>query len=70
MAKFRRKTLRRMSPTTRKIARLLGELHSVELRLTNLMPDIQRMESDSQALFNRKEFESEAKPTQDTIFEN
>jgi len=70
MARFRRKTLRRMSPTTRKIARLLGELHSVESRLTNLMPDIQRMELDSHAPFNRKEFEHEAEPAQDTIFED
>ncbi len=50
---YRRKTLRYMSPTTRKVARLTGELESVSRRLKNLIPDLARLESDSQALLNR-----------------
>jgi hypothetical protein len=49
---FRKKTLRVMSPTARKVARLTGELESVSRRLKNLIPDIQRLDLDSNALFN------------------
>ena len=52
---YRKKTLRSMSPTTRKVARLLGELGSIERRFKNLMPEIQRLELDSQALANATE---------------
>ena len=49
---YRKKTLRSMSPTTRKVARLIGELSSVERRLKNLLPEIKRIEFESQALLN------------------
>lgn len=49
---YRKKTLRSMLPTTRKVARLIGELESVDKRLKNLIPDLQRMELESQALQN------------------
>jgi len=49
---YRKKTLRIMSPTARKVARLTGELDSVSRRLKNLIPDIQRLDLDSKALFN------------------
>ena len=49
---YRRRTLRRMSPTARKIARLTGELDSVSRRLKNLIPDLQRLDLESQALQN------------------
>lgn len=47
---YRKKTLRRMSPTVRKVARLAGELDSVSRRLKNLLPELQRLELDSKAL--------------------
>lgn len=47
---FRKKTLRLMSPTSRKVARLAGELDSVSRRLKNLIPDLQRLELDAAAL--------------------
>jgi len=50
---YRKKTLRTMSPTTRKVARLIGELESVNKRLKNLIPELQKLEADSQALYNR-----------------
>ena len=50
MALFRKKTLRRMSPTARKVARLAGEAESVARRLKNLIPELQQLDLDSQAL--------------------
>ena len=47
---YRKSTLRSMSPTTRKVARLIGELSSIERRLKNLLPDIRNIEFESQAL--------------------
>ena len=49
---YRKKTLRSMLPTTRRVARLIGELESVDKRLKNLIPDLQRLELESQALNN------------------
>jgi len=51
---YRKKTLRTMSPTARKVARLTGELESVSRRLKNLIPDLQRLDLDSRALFESK----------------
>lgn len=48
---FRRLTLRRMSPESRKVAKLINELESVSNRLHNLLPKIEAMESDSKALW-------------------
>ncbi len=47
---YRKKTLRSMSPTARKVARLIGELDSVARRLKNLIPELQQLELDSKAL--------------------
>ena len=52
---YRRKTLRSMSPTTRKVARLIGELVSIERRLKNLLPEIKEIEFEAQALKNAKQ---------------
>ncbi len=50
---YRRKTLRQMSPVTRKLARLRGELASVDRRLANMIPEVQSIEMESQALRNQ-----------------
>ena len=47
---FRKKTLRIMSPTARKVARLIGELDSISRRLKNLIPELQELDLDSRAL--------------------
>jgi hypothetical protein len=47
---YRKKTLRTMSPTARKVARLVGEQVSIALRLKNLIPDLQRLDLNSRAL--------------------
>ncbi len=49
---YRRKTLRTMSPTTRKLARLAGEAGSLERRLKALVEEVQSLEHDSRALRN------------------
>lgn len=51
---YRKKSLRKMSPTARKVARLAGELDSVSRRLKNLIPELQQIELDSKALANAK----------------
>ena len=52
---FRRATLRRMPPVTRKYAKLLNELDSILRRGKNLVEDISRLELDSRALAHAKE---------------
>jgi len=51
---YRKKTIRKMSPTARKVARLAGELDSVSRRLKNLIPELQQLDLDSQALAHAK----------------
>jgi hypothetical protein len=41
---YRKKTLRKMSPVTRELARLTGEVASVQRRLKGLVAKIQVME--------------------------
>ncbi len=52
---YRKSTLRRMHPVTRKYAKLLGELESVLRRGKNLVEEIQRLELDSRALAYARE---------------
>ncbi|MBA7648475.1 hypothetical protein ES703_56261 [subsurface metagenome] len=52
---YRKATLRRMPPVTRKYARLLNDLESVLRRGKNLVEEISRLELDSQALAHAKE---------------
>jgi len=44
-----------MPPVTRKYARLLGELESVLRKGKNLVPELSRIEFESQALAHAKE---------------
>ena len=52
---YRKATLRRMPPVTRKYAKLLGELESVLRKGKNLVEEIQHLELDSRALAHAKE---------------
>lgn len=56
---LRKKTLRRMLPTTRKVARLQGEIASVGRRLKSLLDDIGRLELESRALHARQNYYKE-----------
>lgn len=47
---YRKLTLRRLSPVTRKLARLIGELESTTTRAKHLLEEVHRLEHDSQAL--------------------
>ena len=49
---YRKRTLRSMTPVTRKLARLAGEAGSLERRLKNLVAEVQRLELDAKALEN------------------
>ncbi|MBA7589654.1 hypothetical protein ES708_31742 [subsurface metagenome] len=53
-----------MLPTTRKVARLIGELDSTARRLKNLIPDLQRLEMESKALYNSRSEEAKPLPKQ------
>ena len=52
---YRKTTLRKMPPVTRKYAKLLGELESVIRKGKNLVEEIARLELDSRALAHAKE---------------
>lgn len=52
---YKKKTLRIMSPTARKVARLIGEQESIARRLKNLIPELQSLELDSKALSTAKQ---------------
>jgi len=52
---YRKATLRRLPPVSRKYARLLGELDSVLRRGKNLVGEITRLELDSRALAHARE---------------
>lgn len=47
---FRKQTLRRMAPTSRKLAKLIGELESTTRRLKHLLEEVSRQERDAAAL--------------------
>lgn len=66
---LRKRTLRKMLPVTRKVARLNGEIGSINRRLKNLIPEIARLEFESQALKNAKQGgNDESQQTADIIF--
>ena len=68
---YRKRTLRKMSPTTRKIARLIGELDSITRRLKSLIPEIRDIEFQSQALATAKQItETPIKEPETELFPN
>jgi len=57
MAVYQSKTLRRMPPETRKLAKLVNEADSLVRRLRNRVPEIAQLERDSIALYKRRDAE-------------
>jgi len=53
---YRRKTLRRLTPEARKLAKLIGELESVSRRLKSLVPIVERLEIDVRAELKRQAY--------------
>lgn len=51
---YRKATLRRMPPETRKYAKLLNDLESILRRGKNMVETISRLELDSRALANAR----------------
>lgn len=62
---MRKKTLRRLSPVARKVARLAGEADSISRRLKNLVPVIQQLELDAEALKTAKQSVPSVLPPQE-----
>jgi len=54
---YKKKTLRRMQPVTRRYARILNDLDGVLRRLRNLTEEVASLELDSRALHNRQKHE-------------
>jgi len=54
---YRKTTLRRMQPVTKRYARNLNSLQGILKRLQNLTQDIARLELDSTALLSSKKHE-------------
>jgi len=52
---YRKSTLRKMPPVTRKYAKLLGDLESVLRKGKNLVSELSRIEFESQALAQARE---------------
>lgn len=42
---YRKKSLRGMKPLSRKLAEMINEIHSIERRINNLIPEVQRIET-------------------------
>ena len=53
---YRKKTLRRLTPEARKLAKLIGELESVSRRLKSLVPIVERLEIDVRAELKRQAY--------------
>jgi len=53
---YRKKTLRRLTPEARKLAKLIGELESVSRRLKSLVPIVERLEVDVRAEQKRQTY--------------
>ena len=53
---YRKKTLRRLTPEARKLAKLIGELESVSRRLKSLVPVIDSLEIDRRAELKRQAY--------------
>lgn len=58
---YKSKTLRKMLPKTRKIARMINELQSVTTKLKNILPVIESME-----LAERSFFKASTRPVKQT----
>ena len=57
MSVYQSKTLRRMPPETRKLAKLVNEADSLVRRLRNRIPEMARLERDSLAFYKRQHIE-------------
>jgi len=57
---YKKKTLRNMAPTVRRVARIINDLDSAIRRLKNLTDDLACLEADSRALHNRTTWEKAA----------
>jgi len=62
---YKKKTLRRMQPITRRYARIVNDLDGLVRKLHNLRTDIARLELDASALFNQQVHDKVMKQVED-----
>jgi len=53
---YRKKTLRRLTPEARKLAKAISQLESISRKLKNLVPIVQRLEVDLRAELKRQAY--------------
>ena len=51
---YRKKTMRKMYPVARKLARLENSLDGISRKIRNLVPQVERVEFEARALRNAK----------------
>jgi len=51
---YRKKTMRKMYPVARKLARLENSLDGISRKIKNLIPQVEKVEFDARALRNAK----------------
>lgn len=66
---YRGKTTRRMPPKTRKLAKLINDLASIERRLKNLLPEIQTAEMFERAEQKRQQHSHSVVVNGEQLFE-
>jgi hypothetical protein len=68
---IRNKTIRKLPKASRKLARLINELDSTLTRLKHFLPDVETLEHDSNALYNRmSSYEKKAYAQEQAALEN
>ena len=68
---YKSKTLRKLMPKARKVARLINELDSITTRLKNILPEIESMEHTERAFYNAsKAIKSSTAVDNEALFED
>jgi len=66
---YRKKTLRRLTPEARKLAKAISQLESISRKLKNLVPIVQRLEVDLRAELKRQAYYKGKPQPSETIHE-
>ena len=53
---YRKRTLRKLTPEARKLAKAIGKLESISRKLKNLVPIVERLEVDLRAELKRQAY--------------
>ena len=64
---YRKRTLRKLTPEARKLAKLIGDLESVSRKLKNLVPIVERLEVDLRAEQKRQAYFKQSPQSRDEL---